>query len=293
MDTNTEIEAFASYREKYLAMHPLPEMRALKRLDWKFVASLVWAAASVLTVAIITANEFYLIAKLNNVDTYIAGARAIVSLLSVEGGIVIASAIKAAVEQKYNPKLLQFSIYLSLAISVVAGLSATLKAVPGIDASFQLFLSYALLIVVGAGGSFVAWASGEVMGQQIAITMIDRELAATELEVKNKEYEDDLLASWTRSPERAIVTSDMRIAEQEARAKLRSVPTERRTNSEQNLLNNGSNEVALKISEFLRATFESEGRVPGPTEIHNELGVSKSYAKEVRDEWTANNASIL
>lgn len=56
--------------------------------------------------------------------------------------------------------------------------------------------------------------------------------------------------------------------------------TNKRTTNKKRRTNGSANEQRTKISNFVRSVHQSENRIPGPTEIANELGVSKSYASE-------------
>lgn len=56
--------------------------------------------------------------------------------------------------------------------------------------------------------------------------------------------------------------------------------TNKRTPNKKHRTNGGANEQRTKIANFVRSVQSKENRIPGPTEIANELGVSKSYASE-------------
>lgn len=51
--------------------------------------------------------------------------------------------------------------------------------------------------------------------------------------------------------------------------------------------------IGRKIAEYIANTFNAEGRVPGPSEIAREAGVSKGYAHQVRTEWIEENSQAL
>lgn len=71
-------------------------------------------------------------------------------------------------------------------------------------------------------------------------------------------------------------------AERRANKESERIPTEHRTSHRTNKkrTNTSPNEQRTKIANFVRSVQSKERRTPGPTEIANELGVSKSYASE-------------
>jgi hypothetical protein len=55
--------------------------------------------------------------------------------------------------------------------------------------------------------------------------------------------------------------------------------------SRTNLQNNGSTEVRDRIVDFVERVYADEARIPGPTEISEATGATKSYAHETRKRW--------
>lgn len=296
-----EIEVFEAFKAKYQNQNPLPSSGEADGLGWQFWLAVAWALSSAIMVAVRTGNEFYKAEMLSGMPDLLAKFSSFNVLFALEGGITIAAALKASHQKSHSTRLLERSIWMIVAISVVAGINSSLGIIPNISPNVLTTVRIFLVGAIGIGGSFVVWASGEVVGAQISRVLTSKEDVKAAFAAAIEAYNDELLRSWRSSDEYRIVRSDVRKASAQARSEVReaefgvrSVATERRPNSEHRTLKNaGANEQRERIVGFLVQVFEADGRVPGPTEIARECGVSKSYAHQVRNEWVEENSSSL
>lgn len=298
--TQAELGAFEAFREKYMVQNPPPVIRAAKGLGWQFWFAMLWAVSAVIMVALRTASEFHKAEVLSGMEGWMANFSSANVLLAIEGGIVIAAAIKAAHERSFSSQRLGWGIGLALFISMSAGLNSTIGVIPNASETLINTIRYVLLGAIGIGGSLLAWVSGEILGEQLAWVLADRDNAKVELHKAEGEYNESLLSAWSRSAEYQIVRKGVKVEAAEAAHEVRSVKAVRslpndRTNSERtnHLKNAGSNEQRMRIAEYIASIVSAEGRVPGPTEISRSLDVAKSYAHQVRQEWIEENSGQL
>lgn len=220
MDNNFD-ELFLRFRDQYVLTNKMPEHREYGSLGWEFILSLVWAIAAVVMVASQTASEFYQAKILSGMNPNLAFAASVAVLVAIEGGLVIGAAIKASGARAYNKNLVIVAIGLCVLISVAAGLNSSVGIIPNLDQGVLYAMRVGLVISLGIAGSLVAWASGEVLGAQIAKVFIDRDQANAEYRQAMQVYNDQLLASWRASPEYVLAKAGVRTEADEAKRRRR------------------------------------------------------------------------
>lgn len=164
----------AYYENEYKSLFPFPEMKIVG-LDWKFYWSIVVSAATVILASLRTAQMFYLAAETsakswgmdtNSLSTLSKGD-ALASMIAVEVGLVVISALKSVEKKNIPDWIYNAQIALLLLISVVAGLGQSVGLIHGISQDLLRIFSYILVLVLGVGASFAAWFSGEILGLQL------------------------------------------------------------------------------------------------------------------------------
>lgn len=211
-------ELFLQFRQQYTLTNPPPELRSYERLGWEFILSMVWALATVIMVASQTASEFYQAKILSGMDTRLAFAASVAVLIAVEGGLVIGAAIKASGAKSYNRGLVAVAIALCVLISIAAGLNSSVGIIPNLDPGILYWMRIGLVFALGIFGSLMAWASGEVLGAQIAKVFVGRDKSASEYRDAMQAYNEQLLASWRASPEYTLAKSGVRMDADRVRA---------------------------------------------------------------------------
>lgn len=211
-------ELFLQFRQQYTLTNPPPELRSYERLGWEFILSMVWALATVIMVASQTASEFYQAKILSGMDTRLAFAASVAVLIAVEGGLVIGAAIKASGAKSYNRGLVAVAIALCVLISIAAGLNSSVGIIPNLDPKILYWMRIGLVFALGIFGSLMAWASGEVLGAQIAKVFVGRDKSASEYRDAMQAYNEQLLASWRASPEYTLAKSGVRMDADRVRA---------------------------------------------------------------------------
>lgn len=93
---------------------------------------------------------------------------AVVALLAVEFGIVALSAIRVIENKGHVPKWIYTAhMTILVLVSIFAGIGQSLGLIDNLNPRvFELF-TYAMVLILGFGASFAAWASGEVLGSQL------------------------------------------------------------------------------------------------------------------------------
>lgn len=299
--TQTELQWFNNWKSKYTAQNPPPSIRRADGLGWQFWLTLAWAVSAAVLAATRTMNAFYQAEIMSGMAELWAKFSSANVIFALEGGITIVSALRAAENKKVSSRALVWSIFLIVVISMIAGIHSSLGIIPNINPTLLDNINYLLVIVMGVGASLVAWASGESVGMQIARVLSSRETVKAKHEQDMKAYNDEMLRRWASSDEYRIVRSGVRAEGVRARAAVQEVTDsvrsfdDDRTNTERtrSLKNAGSNEQRDRIVEYLVAVFNSDGRVPGPTEISKQCSTSKSYAHQVRSEWMQENSQSL
>lgn len=204
-------QLFSDFEHQFRRTNKAPEMRSYSGLGWTFVLSLTWAVSAVLMVSVQTMYEFYHAKIISGMDGNLALVGAAAVLFAVEGGLVIGAAIRAQDARDYNRNLVLIAIGLCVLISISAGVNSSIGIIPNLDPAVLRTLRIALVFALGVAGSLVAWASGEVLGAQIAKMFVDRESAHKEYQQQTKEYEERLRASWAASPEYVIAKAEVKI----------------------------------------------------------------------------------
>ena len=290
-DESREIEAaaFANFEKRYYQQSPPPRPRPTIGMGWQFYLALLWAVASVIAMSLRTASEFYRAEVLSGMNETAALFSSSVVLIAVEGGIVIAAAIKAAKSKTFSTFLLYAGIFLATAISIVAGVNNSLGVIQGLNPSLTLYVRYGVVVALGAGGSLLAWVSGEVVGARIAIVLSERALMANEHRLVLEEYRHALLRAWDASDERTVARSSVRSAARQVRSLAQQNEQNeqgeraRRVRSPANQTNADRTNPAKreKIIAYVQEMLTAEQRTPGPSEIARVVGVTKSYAHDV------------
>lgn len=278
-----EEQAFERFRHKYLIQYPTPSKPKAEALGWQFILLVITSLASVVLASLRTAEQFYLAAYLGG-NSGLAMAEAISVMLAIEGGIVIYSAVRAVSKKTFSMRTLGFGIAIMVTISTFAGLGQSIRTIQTIDPAFIKWFQYALSFVIGVGASLIAWIGGDVLGGQIAKVGLLSEANDAKYQASLEEYNQRLLASWRSSTERKIIRGELVRSVDVRSANHRTRP---------HLPNEGQNEQRMKIFEYIAQTFNAEGRIPGPSEIAQGTGVSKSYAHETRKAWVEENSQEL
>jgi len=159
------------FKNEYAALYPPPALEKIN-LNWKFQWSIVTSVATVILASLRTAQMFYNSAELSAVTWGIEASGiwiisvfdAFVSMLAVEGGLVVASAIRSNSKKTINEDIYLWQIGILVTISVMAGLGQSVGLVQNLPDGVLTFFSYALSFVLGVGASLAAWFSGEVLG---------------------------------------------------------------------------------------------------------------------------------
>jgi hypothetical protein len=257
--SKSEIQAYKNFREVYSFQHPHPQ-KEYPNLKWDFWAIVFISICSIALAAFRTSDAFY---KASG-SYWEAG----VSVVAIEGVIVLFSLLKARRNQKTNEGISDYGLYTAFAISVLAGLLQSSNILSGENA-FVSFLEWVLVLVMGVGATVIAWLAGDILGVRLVILDEWRE--------KANERFTNALRTWTANCIKQFKNSSelQAISEQK---------NERyRTNSpkkEQKRTSPNEQGVRQRIGSFVANVKANEQRTPGPTEISRELGVSKSYASE-------------
>ena len=288
--TQKEIAAFNNFELMYRRIFPYPEaaqVRMKEILGWKFWAAITQNIFAITLAAMRTADMFYRIAVSSS--AVLAVVEAIAAVGAVEGGIVIFAAIRAESqnriadgEVRVHAPVWQLWLgeALGILISVVAGLGLSFRGL-GLDAAnFNWWLS----IIIGAGASFIAAISGEIIGSTLSGLSNAKAIADAKFKQEVTAWSDGLYKKWKSSDELRISRGDIRAASHATRSAVRSV----RTNGGRVNGRIVGNEIHDKIFGFLDnyITVNPEAStIPGPTELSGTLGVSKSYASTTSQQW--------
>ncbi len=274
-----EEEAFALYRRRFVQQHPPPSEKEAGGLGWKFVALLITSLGAVALATLRTMDIFYNAALLSG-NMYIAVGEAVAVIVAIEGGIVVWSAVRASSKGDVGLGKLGFGIILAVLISTFAGLGQSLHLIDNINPVVLEYFQYALTITIGIGASLIAWIGGEVLGGQLAQAAERKENAHLSYRERAGSYNEKLLASWNRSPERKMVRGELTSGS--------VVPNDRTNNRTAFLKNAGSTEQRDRILDYIEQVEKSDGYLPGPSEVAQKVGTAKSYAHQVIGEYKAN-----
>jgi hypothetical protein len=169
-----EAQAYEVFGAKFDQQFPMPEkptVKMMQAIGWQFISITIQSVASIVLAALRTADMFFAAAA--GSALWLQRTDATVSVIAIEFGIVVFSAIKSEIENakselglrsalKVSVKL--FDQHYRMVISIIAGL--------GVSAGFWFwtprlssgssFLSWAL------AHSLVAWVSRDILGAMIA-----------------------------------------------------------------------------------------------------------------------------
>jgi hypothetical protein len=290
--TTAEKEAWENFKKRYTDQVPppaKPSVRLMQSIGWQFVLILLQSAGAITLASLRTAEMFYRAASGSNIVLrYVEAAAAI---LAVEFGIIVFAAIRAEeTNRARKSKALLHSINVSMKrlligevfgvlVSIVAGLGVSFT---GFDVDIDL--GPLLAVVIGVGASVIAAISGDILGAMLARYGNLKDSEEAKYRQEYAAWQSALFSSWEHSPDRQIA----RVALSDARKAMRGGSRVRLANerSEQ------ASEVRGRIWAYLEQNSTGEF-VPGPTQVANELGVSKGYASDVIKEFRAQHFQAL
>lgn len=277
-----EEHAFEAFKHKYLLQHPIKDKPRIVGLNWMFWIVLFVSGAQILLAALRTASIFYKAAELGG-SVPLAWAEAVLAVISVEMGLVIYSAIRAAKKKELSRDTSMMAILLMVAISVFAGLSQSINLITGIDPQFLRTIQYCVSFTIGIGASIIAWVGGDALGTQISAVNIN----SAQNDDEYDQYLDDvnarMLSAWSRSKEKQIgqvVVQD------------RSMPVQQLNKVEQI---SKSQDVYEWISANARTMgWQQVQDIPSAREIVEQFkgynqDINPSSAQNGRDRWIRDN----
>lgn len=308
--------AFAAFRDTFLLQNPLPPKPVsldLRGLGFAFWLYFVQAATSIALAAMRTSDAFYFVGYATVGDQFYASAEAILSVLAVEVGMVVFAAILAQKRHKkqetelralaeaegikfrsnkevdMNAAVIWAGLILMALISMAAGLHQSVKIIEGVSEDFLKFLSYGLGVTIGVGITVIAVIAGDILGQQLAIVTAGFADRMADYEDRVEEWNDAVKAAWYRSDQRKIILAEIRAAAKQsagASVQFSSYGTE---------LNQASNpgfqrgqrppKQTERVFQYMDQILNTEGRVASFSEVVQVLGISKSTASTLRNQW--------
>jgi hypothetical protein len=288
-----EQQAWENFKARYVAQVPPPQKASVeiwRTIGWQLVMILLQAVGAIGLASLRTAEMFYIASA-----GALPGLRVVeaaLAILAIEFGIVVFAAIRAEANNRNvsdTEKLNALSVstawlvvgeIVMLAISIVAGLGVSFK---GFDVSVDF--SFPLAVVLGAGASIVAAVAGMVIGAMLARWGNVRDAADIKYRNEYASWEEGLRESWEKSPDQRIALNQLKLAKKALPKELVRPfggPNERTSPVPQ------TSEIKNEIWNYLEehATHEF---VPGPTEVANALGCSKSYCSDIIKEFKQAN----
>ena len=220
-------QLYSKHRNEYTLSTPIPKRRRQRDLTWQFWVALVWSTAAVLMMAIATANEFYTSRVATDMNSTLALVASFFAVIAVEGGLVFGAALKASkecVEERNLIPKLKTAIFAALGISIVAGTNAVIAIVPNMPDGVMFTSRVLLVIALGALGSIIAWASGEVLGAELSMVLAARENDDNDYRNRVLSWEQGLKDSWEASPYYRIAMHDVVEKDKALRRKPRNTP---------------------------------------------------------------------
>jgi len=271
--THGEEEAFLLFKHKFELLSPPPKIPVVSGgLGTQFWIYFIVSMAQVVLAALRTADQFYKAAFLSGNGDMFAKFEAIISLVAIEGGLVVLATLRAANKKHYSERSSVIGMVMMAAISTLAGLGQSINLVENVNPDILLYLQYVLAIVLGVGVTIIALIGGDVLGGLIVKTSERIEGAEDKYTDDLRKYNDGLLSAWNKSAERKISRGEITGA---------SSSFSRTNERTSNLINAGQSEKKDRVLKYVDEVSAKEGRVPGPSEISREVGVAKSYAHSI------------
>ena len=188
------------------------------------------------------------------------------------------SAVRASSKGDVGLGKLGFGIVLAVLISTFAGLGQSLHLIEDINPVVLTYFQYALTVIIGVGASLIAWIGGEVLGGQIAQAAERKEGAHLSFQERAKTYNEKMLASWTRSPERKMV-----------RGELTSVPSSTAVQKPVQAVQEPDKKYMTdEVYDWLtwqNGDWATKEEVPSAREIEKAMDVPVSSAQRGRNRW--------
>lgn len=213
--SDTRIEAYEAFAQRYAVETPPPDkpnQLDFSRLSLLDKLKLVTTISAVLLAATRTAEQFYIAASMGS-GTALGLVEAILSVLAIEGGLVVFAADRARKRRLSDAKQADFieeapkffdssmiAIILMLIISIVAGVGQGVRIIP--DAvEITTGVAYVIAFSLGALASIIALLGGHVVGEALADMSIQYERASGSYAEDLHTYIDTMDRAWKRSPE--------------------------------------------------------------------------------------------
>lgn len=246
--TQLEQQAYSNFSIVYETAHPKPTMREISGLGWQFWLAITWFSAAAIAVAIRTASEFHRIELLAKINETLAFVSAFLILIAIEGGMGVASAMRASKKREYSEQSLNIGIWLTLGISIIVGLTSSIANLPEAYSIIADYIRILETIAIGVGLSVVVYISGEIVGVMIAVALSDRDAAVRELRKEVEDWQDKLNSSWSVSDDRVIVIETTKIAANQARSRISSTRSVERS-APRSVEQNSDSERSVPLSE--------------------------------------------
>jgi hypothetical protein len=290
-----EAEAYELFSQRFdreFPKPPAPTVTMMQTIGWQFISIIIQSVFAIVLAALRTGSMFFEAAAGTNWGVQIA--EAITAVGAIELGIVIFATIKSEIENskteltdlksalKIDLRLLWTGIIACVGISVAAGLGVSFKGF-GLE---LWWMKWIVAIAMGVGASLVAWVSGDILGAMLARWGNASALANLQYRHDLEEREDKKRQMWEAAPERQIARSELVELKEYIQANRYKAPKQARVTAVPQPIpqpaprprtSTRNNEVRIKVYDYLDRTWAMEQRIAGPTELVEQLGVSKGY----------------
>lgn len=278
-----EAHTFEGFRQTYLFMRPYPVLVQAK-MDWEFWTSMTTAVSGVLLAAFRTGQAFYLASSAKG-DPLFSIVEAIVSVMAIEGSLVLFALQDARGKRKEidrNARL--FGLAITLIVSALAGLyqSSGILVTGDQTNQFVTSLNWLLVIMMGLGATAIAYLGGDILGVQIVRYESNREENIAKFQQEELDYETKLQAAWAISKENQALQSRKRTnyrnerLDNERTPRVRSL---RRTN--ERTPRGGTNESRDEIFALMDKYFiDTGGSTPGQAQVCRLLAFQRDGSEE-------------
>jgi hypothetical protein len=280
--TRHKIVEFQNFQQEYEVKYPPPRLY-LSGIGWQFWLSLVVSFAGIALAAFRTAQAFYQAAAFGGSKIF-ASSEAIVSVLAVEGSLVVFSVLRAYNKKVVSDSSTTFGRWTAFLISAIAGLGQSLNLMTNITTDVRGFFDWILVLVLGLGATIIAVLGGDLLGVSMVSYEQARKEATEHYDLSVRSYRAQMFARWKkRLAEPTAEQYPVRSATENRQNERR----ERTPRSGRSFL--GSGEQKKRIVAELNGVCERENRVAGVTELAEQLGITKSYVSTVRRDWMQQN----
>jgi hypothetical protein len=279
----TETQLHRLFCAKYEAENPKPEkpsVASIKKVGFDFYLMLLVTIAAIIMTAMRTASIFFRAAALDGEAPFFTATQAVASMIAIEGALVVYALMRARDAKKVSDVWMAVGIGLTLVISVFAGLAQSITLVENLSSVLSQYFTYFLALVLGAGGSVVAYIDGHVTGQRLAKVNIDYQQSLKDFDIEMSQYAEAMNLAWKHSDEYKVARSGIKGIAQDVQKVFKALNIEHVERPRRN-----SAGATDRVVKFLNETYDATGEVPGVREISRELDVSVGTASSARRDW--------